>query len=111
MCAAALAGAEEKVGLDPVVLDLRELTDAFDALVIVSGRSDRQVRALAEEIERRVRLATGTGPRHVEGLEAGEWVALDFSDVIVHVFDEASRQYYDLEHLWAVPAQRPSPTR
>ncbi len=108
---AAVGAAEEKVGEDTVVLDLRELVDSFDALVVTSGRSDRQVRALADEIERMVTLALGVKPIHVEGLAEAEWVALDYGDVIVHVFDEPTREYYDLEHLWsAAPAERPFAT-
>ncbi|HUY16820.1 MAG TPA: ribosome silencing factor [Acidimicrobiales bacterium] len=108
---AAVVAAEEKIGVDTVVLDLRELVDSFDALVVTSGRNDRQVRALAEEIERLVDLALDVKPIHVEGLTQGEWVALDYGDVIVHVFDETAREYYDLEHLWsAAPALRPLAT-
>jgi len=109
---AAVAAAEEKVASDTVVLDLRDLVDSFDALVVTSGRNDRQVRAIADEIERRVGESLGVKPRGVEGLAGGEWVALDYGDVIVHVFDESAREYYDLEHLWnAAPARRPVPTR
>jgi len=108
---AAVVAAEEKIALDTVVLDLRELIDAFDALVVTSGRNDRQVRAIAEEVERMVELALGVKPIHVEGLTQGEWIALDYGDVIVHVFDESTREYYDLEHLWnSAPALRPLPT-
>ncbi len=107
---AAIIAADEKIGLDTVVLDLRALVDSFDALVLTSGRNDRQVRALAEEIERYVDLALEVRPIHVEGLREGEWVALDYGDVIVHVFDESAREYYDLEHLWsAAPALRGQP--
>jgi ribosome-associated protein len=109
---AAILAAEEKIGVDTVVLDLRELVDSFDALIVTSGRNDRQVRALAEEIERLVDLALDVKPIHVEGLTQGEWVAIDYGDVIVHVFDETAREYYDLEHLWsAAPALRPVATR
>lgn len=109
---AAIVAAEEKIGLDTVVLDLRELVDSFDALVVTSGRNDRQVRAIAAEIERLVDLALDVKPIRVEGLAQGEWVALDYGDVIVHVFDEAAREYYDLEHLWnAAPALRHLATR
>jgi ribosome-associated protein len=104
---AALRGAEEKLGIDPVVLDLRELVDSFDALVVASGRNDRQVRAIGEEIERVIDVALGIKPTHIEGWATGEWIALDYGDVIVHIFDEDSRDYYDLEHLWsAAPAFR-----
>ena len=107
---AAVIAAEEKLGVDTVVLDLRELIDSFDALVVTSGRNDRQVRAIAEEVERLVELALGIKPIRVEGLFQGEWVALDYGDVVVHVFDETTREYYDLEHLWsAAPALRTLP--
>ncbi len=99
--------AHEKLGIDTVVLDLRQLVDSFDALVVASGRNDRQVRSIAEEVERRVETALGIKPTHVEGWAAGQWIALDYGDVIVHVFDEESREYYDLEHLWnTAPAYR-----
>jgi len=104
-----LRAAEEKGALDPVVLDLRGVVDTFDALIVLSGRNDRQVRALADEVERLGALA-GVRPLRVEGLAEGEWVALDYGDVIVHVFDEVDREYYDLEHLWSVPASRPERT-
>jgi ribosome-associated protein len=102
---AAIEAADEKLGTDPVVLDLRGVVDTFDALVVTSGRNDRQVRAIAEEVERRVALA-GARPIHVEGLDDARWVALDYGDVIVHVFDDEAREYYDLEHLWAAPTTR-----
>ncbi|MEO9181627.1 MAG: ribosome silencing factor [Acidimicrobiales bacterium] len=105
---AAVMAAEDKLGRDTVVLDLRGLVDSFDALVVASGRNDRQVRAIAEEVERLVELALDLKPIRVEGWTSAEWIALDYGDVIVHVFDEAAREYYDLEHLWnAAPASRP----
>jgi ribosome-associated protein len=107
---AAVVAAEEKIGVDTVVLDLRELVDSFDALVVTSGHTDRQVRAIAEEVERLVELALDVKPIRVEGLSDAEWVAMDYGDVIVHIFDDSAREYYDLEHLWsAAPALRPQP--
>ena len=104
---AAMVAAENKLGHDTVVLDLRGFADSFDALLLASGRNDRQVRAIAEEIERTVDQSLGVKPTSVEGWDAAEWIALDYGDVIVHVFDEAARDYYDLEHLWsAAPAFR-----
>lgn len=109
---AAVDACDEKLGADIVVLDLRGLTDAFDAMVLTSGRTDRQVRAIAEEVERRVILESDARPVHVEGLESAEWVALDYGDVIVHVFSEAAREYYDLEHLWrTAPSRRHASAR
>jgi ribosome-associated protein len=105
---AAIEGAGEKLSVDTVVLDLREFVDSFDALVIAAGRNDRQVRSIAEEVERRVLLALGLKPTRVEGWTSAQWIALDYGDVIVHIFDEETRDYYDLEHLWsAAPAFRP----
>jgi len=112
MIDAAIEGADDKLSVDTVVLDLREFVDSFDALVIAGGRNDRQVRAIAEEVERRVDLALGVKPTRVEGWSSAEWIALDYGDVIVHVFDLETRDYYDLEHLWsAAPAFRPAHQR
>ena len=96
-----------------MVLDLREFVDSFDALVVASGRNDRQVRAIAEEVERRVDLSLGVQARSASRAgRAREWIALDYGDVIVHVFDDETREYYDLEHLWsAAPAFRPARPR
>ncbi len=102
-----MQGADEKLSVDTVVLDLRGFVDSFDCLVIAAGRNDRQVRAIAEEVERRVDLAVHVKPLRVEGWSSAEWIALDYGDVIVHVFDLETRDYYDLEHLWsAAPATR-----
>ncbi len=107
----ALRAVDEKAGQDAVVLDLRGLVDSFDALVVVTGRGDRHVRALAEHVEEQIALVAGMRPHHVEGWSSAQWIALDYGDVIVHVFDPAARSYYDLEHLWsAAPVSRLSPT-
>ncbi len=109
---AVLDGADEKLSVDTVVLDLRDFVDSFDALVITAGRNDRQVRSIAEEIERRVYVALTLKPSRVEGWTTAQWIALDYGDVIVHVFDLETRDYYDLEHLWsAAPAFRPAHQR
>ncbi len=105
---AALDGASEKLARDPVVLNVAEFMDAFDVLVVTSGQNDRQVRTIAEEIERVVALRSGVKPLRVEGFDTGEWIALDYGFVIVHVFNDETRDYYDLEHLWsAAPSFRP----
>ncbi len=109
---AIVEGADEKLSIDTVVLDLREFVDSFDALVVAAGRNDRQVRAIAEEVERRVGVTLGLKPTRVEGWSTAQWIALDYGDVIVHVFDLETRDYYDLEHLWsAAPAFRPAHQR
>ena len=83
----------------PVALDVRELTSFTEAFVIVSGRSDRQVRAIAGEVVTALKKA-GDPPLGVEGLDEGRWVLIDCNDVICHVFDSDTRDHYDLERLW-----------
>ena len=87
-----------------VVLDVRELTSVADAFIICSGRSNRQVMAIAEFIQTELKKA-GIKPLSVEGKKEGHWVLLDYGHVIIHVFYESTRNFYDLEGLW-VDAKR-----
>ena len=84
----------------PVALDVREIASFADTFVLVSGQSDRQVRAIADFIARSLKNA-GDRPLGVEGLETGSWVLMDCNDVIVHVFVPEVREHYDLERLWS----------
>ncbi len=97
---ACLEAASDRKALDPVVLDLREASQVADYFVILSGRSDTQVRAVAEAVEQRARQS-GVRPIAVEGLRHGQWVLLDFGDFIVHVFYEPVRRFYEIERLWS----------
>ena len=87
-----------------VVLDVRDLTSVADAFIICSGRSNRQVTAIAESIQIELKKA-GIKPLSVEGKKEGLWVLLDYGHVIIHVFYESVRNFYDLEGLW-VDAKR-----
>ena len=98
---AAVEGADAKLAEDPVVLDLSELLGVVDAFVIVSGRNPRQVGAITEEVEERVKRATGRSPIRLEGHREQSWVLMDYGDVVVHVFLDETREFYDLEHLWS----------
>ena len=100
LCRVAVAAAEEKKATRPVVLDVSEVLGIVDAFVICSGSNDRQVRTIAEEIERKVKDEGGPPPLSVEGLDHARWVLLDYGDVAVHVFIEEARDFYDLERLW-----------
>jgi ribosome-associated protein len=100
----ALAAAEDKKGFHPVVLDLRDVANFTDFFLIVSGSNSRQVQAIADEISDRLKQS-GTRAARIEGYRAAEWVLLDYGDFIVHVFDEKSRGFYDLERLWRDAAQ------
>ncbi len=94
-----VAAAEDRKALDLRVLALGDISDFTDFFVVCSGRSDRQVQAIAEGIQRRLRDA-GARPLHVEGGRQGRWVLLDYGDIVVHVFDPETRAYYGLERLW-----------
>jgi len=89
----------ERKAEDPVVLDVRKLTAYADTFIILSGRSDRQVRSIADAIVQAIKQ-TGEQPLGVEGLSEGNWVLIDCNDAIVHVFDPETRERYDLERLW-----------
>lgn len=88
-----------KKGLDPVILDLRGITLIADYFVIASGTSTVQVQAIASQVEESLETA-GVELLHREGLNAARWVLLDFGDVVVHIFREEERRFYDLERLW-----------
>jgi ribosome-associated protein len=97
---AAAQAAAAKQASDIVILDVRELIVITDYFVIASGSSDRQVRTLVEEIEKGVRERLDVKPVRREGEDGWQWVLLDYVDVVVHVFNEEQREYYDLERLW-----------
>lgn len=86
--------------LMPVVLDIAELTSFADAFVLLSGGSDRQVRAIAEGVVEALRDADDA-PLGIEGIDEGRWVLIDCNDVIVHVFAPEMRDLYALERLWS----------
>jgi ribosome-associated protein len=96
----ALDAALEKKALEPVLLDVRALCSYTEYILLVSGRSDRQVDAIADAISLRLRR-TGSRPIGVEGTTSGQWALLDFGDVVVHVFHHPVREHYDLESLWS----------
>ncbi|MDA8137131.1 MAG: ribosome silencing factor [Desulfobacteraceae bacterium] len=92
--------AVEKKAQDVVVLDLRGLTSIADAFIICSGRSNRQVGAIADQIQRFLKKKA-VKPLGVEGQSEGHWVLLDYGHVIIHVFYDETRRFYDLEGFWA----------
>ena len=93
--------AAEARGTDVKILDLREITPVFDYFVIATGTSRRQIHAMADEIEKVVKAELHDKRRGAEGYEEGRWIVLDYGDVVVHLFDTESREYWDLEHLWS----------
>jgi len=97
---AALAAAEARGAGEPVALDVRDVVSFADTFLILTGRSDRQVRAIAENL-REALAAEGELPIGVEGEAEGRWALLDFGDLIVHVFQPDVREAYALERLWS----------
>ncbi len=92
--------AEDNKAKNIVVLDLRGLTPLYDFFVIVTGASRRQMHTLADETEAALR-AVGDRRLSMQGYQGSRWIVEDFGDVMVHVFDEESREYYSLDDLWA----------
>jgi ribosome-associated protein len=95
----ALAAASDKKALDLLVLDLREVANFTDYFIITSGTNTRQVQAIADEVVEQLKKQ-GTRASRVEGYNTAEWVLVDYGDFIVHVFEDKSRKFYDLERLW-----------
>jgi len=96
---AAIHAAADKKAIDIVVLDLREIASFTDYFVITSGTNERQVQAISDEVYETLKKA-GTTAARVEGYKTAEWILLDYGDFIVHVFEQKSRSFYDLERLW-----------
>lgn len=97
---------EDLKAVEPVVLDVRALSSVMDYLVVASGTSSRHVKSLADNVLMKAK-EQGVRPLGVEGEGAGEWVLVDFGDVVVHVMQPAARSFYDLERLWSVQAEHP----
>ncbi len=97
----AARAASAKGGDDTVILEVGNVLAITDAFVITSGRNTRQVKTIAEEVEARLKADGRISPLRVEGLGDSQWVLLDYGDLVVHVFLDETREYYDLERLWS----------
>ncbi len=95
----AVAAAEDRKAVDLRVLHLEKVSDFTDYFLICSGTSERQVQAIADAVQERMREER-VRPLHVEGYNRGQWVLLDYGDFVVHVFQEEPRRFYSLERLW-----------
>lgn len=92
--------AESKNARDIVILDMRGLVSYTDYIVVCSGQTPRQTKAIAEELRLRMKADHGVIPRTVEGAREGEWILVDLLDVVVHVFTPEAREFYRLDRLW-----------
>ncbi len=90
----------EKKAKDLIILKVKEISAFADYFIISSGTSDRQVRAVATAIQENLKKA-GILPLGIEGEAAGQWILMDYNDVIIHIFLDAVRTFYDLERLWS----------
>ncbi|MBR1732065.1 MAG: ribosome silencing factor [Ruminococcus sp.] len=90
---------DSKLGQDIKVIEITDVTVLADYMVFATGRSSTQVKALADEVEFKMNEA-GVPVNHIEGHRSNSWILLDYTDVIVNVFDEEARNFYDLERLW-----------
>ena len=98
---AAAAAIADKKGVDITLLDVSELLVVTDLFLIATGTSTRHVRTLIEAVEESLRLRFARRPLRREGEDRARWVLLDYGDFVVHVFDDETRSYYELERLWA----------
>jgi ribosome-associated protein len=87
-------------GQDIVVLDMRSMTTEFDYFILVTGNSRRQLHAISEEIDRALEVDMGDNRMGIEGYNESRWILLDYGSVVIHLFDEETREYYALEDLW-----------
>ena len=107
----AVEALEDIKGIDIVVLDVSELTTVADAMIVATGATARQVKALADNVIEKAR-ERGYRPIGVEGQDGAEWILIDFGSLLVHVMQPQSREFYDLERLWgARPGSQSKPNR
>ena len=95
---------EDIKAIDLVTIDVRGKTSVADTMVVATGASARQVKALADNVVTKTKEA-GVRPMGSEGADAAEWILLDYGDLLVHVMQPQSREFYDLERLWGVAAE------
>ena len=106
---AALA-ADAKKASDIVLVDMRGVVAYTDWLIVATGQTGRQTKAIAEEVRKRVKEETGRFARRTEGEKEGEWILLDYLDIVVHVFTPQAREFYRLDRLWReAPQERFEP--
>lgn len=98
----------EKKAFDVTILEMKNTSTITDYFLICSGRSDRQVQAIAQSIEEKMQ-EKGAKPLGQEGIREGRWILMDYDDVVIHIFYDQVRRHYDLEGLW-IEARRIYPT-
>ena len=90
---------DEKKGINISIIDISEISTLADYFIIAGGNNENQVKALANSVEEEM-YKVDYKPKHIEGFDNANWILMDFSDIIVHVFNEEDRLFYDLERIW-----------
>ncbi|MFT3744763.1 MAG: ribosome silencing factor [Pyrinomonadaceae bacterium] len=96
----AIRCAADKKAFDLIALDLRDIASFTEFFIIASGSNQRQVQAIADDINEKLKAELGSRPVRIEGYNSAEWVLLDYGDFVVHLFNGDSREFYDLARLW-----------
>ena len=95
----AIAGLDEKKAQDIKIIDISEVSVMADYFIIASGTNRNQVQAMADNVEEKLHKE-GVNPRQIEGYQTANWILMDFNDIIVHIFNEEDRLFYNLEKIW-----------
>ena len=99
MALAAIAALEDKKGEDITVIDISGVSVLADYFIIANGTNHNQVQALIDSVGEKL-AKMGYEPKNIEGYQTGNWILMDYNDIIVHVFDKQNRLFYDLERIW-----------
>ena len=91
---------DDKKGIDITIIDISQISVLADYFIIAGGSNENQVKALVDNVEEQL-AKEKVGARHMEGYSAANWILLDFGDIIVHVFNQEDRLFYDLERIWS----------
>lgn len=91
---------EEKKGIDIKVIDISKISVLADYFIIAGGSNIRQIQSIADNIEEKLGRA-GAAPKSVEGYQTSNWILMDYRDIIIHIFNQEERLFYDLERIWA----------
>jgi ribosome-associated protein len=92
--------AYEKKGTDVALMDMSEITDLCDYFIIISGSSRPHTKAIAEHIDVTLKKIPGVSKKRIQGMQNGSWILIDYGDIVVHIFLESIRSFYELEKLW-----------
>ena len=90
---------EDKKALEVKIINIEKVSTLADYFIIASGNNDNQVRAMVDNVDEEMHKI-GKNPTHIEGYRSGDWVLMDYEDIIVHVFNKDNRLFYDLERIW-----------